>query len=185
MSDTKLPFECPSSLNEYLIPEKEFYIQNPHYNMLCTGAVVFNSEGKLLLIQRASDEKAFPNCWEVPGGKVDDDDETLLHAVARELKEETGLDVTKIVRKVAEFGWKEKHKRTAQDQSWLKHIFEVEVKEMKEIVLDPAEHQRYLFVTEKEVVNDKVGDVQLSYITPPNKAVKLEAFRLRRDAMSA
>jgi 8-oxo-dGTP pyrophosphatase MutT (NUDIX family) len=40
---------------------------------------------------------------EIPGGKVDDTDETLLHAAARELKEESGLTATRVVQKVQHF----------------------------------------------------------------------------------
>ena len=98
--------------------------------------------------------------------------------MVRELKEETGLNATKIVRKVAEFSWEERRGK------WLKLIFEVEVEEMK-VVLDPIEHEEYLFATEEEVKNDKVGDIVLTYITPPNKAVKLEAFRLRQEQAAA
>lgn len=57
------PFEYPSSLEEYMITEKQFYQRNPLYTKLATGAVVFNSDGKLLLVQRAASEKAFPNAW--------------------------------------------------------------------------------------------------------------------------
>jgi 8-oxo-dGTP pyrophosphatase MutT (NUDIX family) len=44
---------------------------------------------------------------EIPGGKVDDTDETLLHATARELKEETGLTATRVVQKVQHFDFKD------------------------------------------------------------------------------
>jgi isopentenyldiphosphate isomerase len=46
-----------------MVPEKEYIRLNPEYNVLCIGIVVFNPEGKLLLVQRAADEKAFPDCW--------------------------------------------------------------------------------------------------------------------------
>lgn len=57
------PFEYAPELQEYMVSEKEFLRQNPQYNVLVTGIAVFNNEGKLLLVQRAADEKAFPNCW--------------------------------------------------------------------------------------------------------------------------
>lgn len=50
---------------------------------------------------------------------MDDTDETILHAAARELKEETGLTATRVVRKVAQFtfsdGWRNRPTKT-----WLK-----------------------------------------------------------------
>lgn len=41
-------------------------------------------------------DKQLPGCWEIPGGGCDDDDESILHAVARELWEEVGLTTTRI-----------------------------------------------------------------------------------------
>lgn len=46
----------------------------------------------VLLILRDEASDAFPDCWALPGGMVEDD-ETSLSAAARELREETGLDL--------------------------------------------------------------------------------------------
>lgn len=176
--------EYSQSLEKYAIREEEYYKQNPQYQVVCTGAVIFNDEGKMLLVQRAKEEKAFPNFWEIPGGKVDDTDESLLHAVAREIKEETGLDVSRVVRKVGEFGWGETSKKTGREHVWRKLIFEVEVSN-SDVVLDPIEHQDFLYATEEDVVNDRSGEVALRWITPPNKAMNLEAFKLKREGDTA
>jgi hypothetical protein len=63
-------------------------------------------------------------------------------------------------------------------------IFEIEVKDTN-VTLDPMEHQQYLLASEEEVVKDLVGDVKLAYISPPNKQVKLDAFRLHKEAILA
>ena len=55
---------------------------------------------RLLLVQRAATERAFPNLWEVPGGSSEGTDPTVLHSVAREVFEETGLHLTRFVRQV-------------------------------------------------------------------------------------
>jgi 8-oxo-dGTP pyrophosphatase MutT (NUDIX family) len=112
---------------------------------------------------------------------VDDTDESILHAVARELKEETGLEAIKIVRKVGEFGWDEFSERRQERFVWRKFIFEVEVKKAEDVKLDPVEHQDYLWASEEEVNSDKAGNIPLSWITAPNKNMNLEAFRLRRE----
>ncbi|KAH7121207.1 NUDIX hydrolase domain-like protein [Dendryphion nanum] len=180
MSSPKTSFTYAAPLEKYKITEEEYLKQNTQYNILCTGAVIFNAEGKMLLVQRAKEEHAFPNCWEIPGGKVDDDDESILHAVAREVKEETGLDVTRVTRKVGEFGWEEFSEKRAKYVVWRKLIFEVEVANFN-IVLDPMEHQDYLYAAEEDIVNDKAGDVTLTWITAPNKAMNLDAFRQKRE----
>lgn len=117
---------------------------------------------------------------EIPGGKVDDTDSTLLHAAARELKEETGLIAKRVIRKVSHFTFADG--RPDKPITWLKLIFEMEVEDFN-VTLDSVEHQQYLFASEEEVKHDLVGDVKLAYISPPNKDVKLEAFRLRKEGV--
>jgi hypothetical protein len=63
MSSTTAPFHYPPSLQEYAVTAEEYLDQHPEYHVLCTGVVVFEKTGKLLLVQRAADEKAFPNFW--------------------------------------------------------------------------------------------------------------------------
>ncbi|KAK8063901.1 hypothetical protein PG996_008553 [Apiospora saccharicola] len=75
-----------------------------------TGATLENStdhdkqqeeEDRILLVQRAAHD-SMPLRWEVPGGACDDEDETVLHAVARELWEESGLRAAHIGPQVGE-----------------------------------------------------------------------------------
>jgi 8-oxo-dGTP diphosphatase len=54
------------------------------------GAFVFDPEGRVLVIQRATPPGE--GLWSVPGGKLEPN-ETLAQAVAREVREETGLVV--------------------------------------------------------------------------------------------
>jgi 8-oxo-dGTP pyrophosphatase MutT (NUDIX family) len=48
-------------------------------------------------LKRAAHEVYFPNVFELPSGKVDPEDLTIKHALAREVQEETGLDITGII----------------------------------------------------------------------------------------
>lgn len=49
------------------------------------GAIVFNTEGKVLLVQRSVTKTLLPNAWDIPCGTVDTKEETILHGVARQL----------------------------------------------------------------------------------------------------
>jgi hypothetical protein len=89
------------------------------------------------------------------------------------------------VRKVGEFEFGDYSKRRQMKVVWQKLIFEVEVKSLEKVVLDPVEHQDSLFATEEEVRSDSAGGVQLAWITPVNKDMNLEAFRLRREGRAA
>lgn len=119
---------------------------------------------------------------EIPGGKVDDTDETILHAAARELQEEAGLGAIRVVRKVAQLTFLDGRPGREQ-KTWLKLAFEMEVDNI-DVTLDPTEHQSFLYATEEEVIAGVVGDIKMAYMSPQSKAVKLEAFRLRREALA-
>ena len=54
------------------------------------GAIIFDDAGRVLVIQRGKPPSA--GLWSVPGGKLEPG-ETLAQAVAREVREETGLVV--------------------------------------------------------------------------------------------
>jgi 8-oxo-dGTP diphosphatase len=54
------------------------------------GAIVFDAQGRVLLVERARPPGA--GLWTVPGGRLEGA-ETLAQAVAREVREETGLVV--------------------------------------------------------------------------------------------
>ena len=56
----------------------------------CVGAVVHDADGRLLLVRRANDPGR--GQWSLPGGRVEPG-ESDASAVAREIHEETGLQV--------------------------------------------------------------------------------------------
>jgi 8-oxo-dGTP diphosphatase len=58
--------------------------------VVAVGAFVFDREGRILLVERGRPPGA--GLWTVPGGKLEMN-ETLAQAVAREVREETGLVV--------------------------------------------------------------------------------------------
>lgn len=59
--------------------------------MYVVVGIIINSQQEVFIAQRTSD-KYKGGLWEFPGGKVEQN-ETLLQALQRELKEEIGIDV--------------------------------------------------------------------------------------------
>jgi len=57
---------------------------------VAVGAFVFDRDGRVLLVERGTPPAL--GLWSVPGGKLEMN-ETLAQAVAREVREETGLSV--------------------------------------------------------------------------------------------
>ena len=185
-SPQPIQITVPPTLRQHTIPLSTFLSRNPQYTNLVIGALIFYPPTptrplRLLILQRASTEYAFPNLWEVPGGSSDPEDPTILHSAARETFEETGLRLMRFVREVGKGVPLGKTR-------WVKLSFEIEVVEMHErkaedevdgveIRLDPEEHQDYRWVTEEEVKEDRYP-----ITTSEQKAVMLEGFRLRKAA---
>src|SRR5665647_1672302 len=69
------------------------------YTGKTSTALVPYPDNKILLIKRNT--IPFKGYWALPGGRMDPD-ETIEQTIVREVKEETGLDVT-IVRKMGEY----------------------------------------------------------------------------------
>ena len=57
----------------------------------CVGAVIHDERGRVLLVRRAHEPGA--GLWSVPGGRIEAS-ESAMQAVAREVREETGLTVS-------------------------------------------------------------------------------------------
>ena len=58
-----------------------------------------DEENQFLLTLRSPEKKEYPLCWENPGGGVQWGEESLTAAL-RELKEETGISASIILKKV-------------------------------------------------------------------------------------
>ncbi|KAL9130018.1 MAG: hypothetical protein Q9217_001702 [Psora testacea] len=143
-TETPIQIHIPAPLHRHAIPLNSFLQAHPQYTNLAVGAFIFHPPTsssllslptedstpvpptpRLLLVQRAASEHAFPNLWEVPGGSSDEWDPTILHSAARETFEETGLKLTRFVREIGkgvEFG--------SRKRRWAKLSFEIEVQEL-------------------------------------------------------
>ncbi|RYP92283.1 hypothetical protein DL770_001596 [Monosporascus sp. CRB-9-2] len=150
-------------------------------------------EPRILLLQRAPTD-SMPLRWEVPGGACDHEDETLLHAVARELWEESGLRAASIEALVFSGSGIGTGTGTGvidhdvffsrRGLRVRKFSFVVGVEEgPAEVRLDPAEHVAFLWVTEEEARRGRHGDVALEFTTPRQREVVLEAFKMMRGGV--
>ncbi|EOX4904753.1 8-oxo-dGTP diphosphatase MutT [Vibrio alginolyticus] len=57
------------------------------------AAIIFNQDKSKIFITKRPDDKHKGGFWEFPGGKVESG-ESIEHALARELEEEVGIEVT-------------------------------------------------------------------------------------------
>lgn len=63
---------------------------NPPMHEVVVGALV--REGRVLLVHRSPNRRAYPNVWDLPGGHIEPG-ESELSALARELHEELGVRI--------------------------------------------------------------------------------------------
>ena len=199
-------------------------------DFIATGAIVFDhpipytggsaddgsatasqSQGpRVLLIQRAPQD-SMPLHWETPGGGCDDDDTSVLHACARELREEAGLTATAVgplvrcsAAGVDEGGAPGSLTRTPggpergevmgahffhtrRGKLVCKFYFVVDVPstQLAQVTLDPAEHVKFVWASEEEVLNQRMNGadgISLMFTTTEQRSVILEAFRLWKAA---
>ena len=142
-SQKPISIHIPPDLQHLAIPLQKFLEQHPSYSCLAVGAFIFSiSNGdspsdhpRLLQIQRAASERAFPNLWEVPGGSSELTDPTILHSVAREVFEETGLHLTRFIRQIGS-GTEFVTGPKSRPKPWLKLHFEIEVAELGRALLE-------------------------------------------------
>ena len=98
---------------------------------------------QILLVQRASNEEVYPNQWEFPGGHAEfGTDQTILEAVVREVREETGLQVESIRKEFMGFEYETSKGRSKQ----LNFVVTVRWEPGLEIMLNPEEHQAFRWV---------------------------------------
>lgn len=56
------------------------------------GAVIFNKDNQVLLLKRADTDVYKPGTWDLPGGKLEKD-EDLEDSIKREVKEEANIEI--------------------------------------------------------------------------------------------
>jgi mutator protein MutT len=71
---------------------KDKPIKGVDYIGVGIGAIIVNSEGKMLLAKRGRKAKNEKGKWEFPGGSVEFGD-TMKETIIREMKEELGIEI--------------------------------------------------------------------------------------------
>jgi 8-oxo-dGTP pyrophosphatase MutT (NUDIX family) len=62
-----------------------------HYGRQSSITLVFDHEGRVLVLRRGPTDPWKPGHWNFPGGRADPEDASAVHTAARELAEEAGI----------------------------------------------------------------------------------------------
>ncbi|KAF1344207.1 NUDIX hydrolase domain-like protein [Delphinella strobiligena] len=135
-SDVLYPPLHPAEIDLSLLTPATKFIDSPPLDLLkaqpipfshlVTAGAIFHKD-RLLLVQRSAAD-SYPGYWEIPAGSIDPADKSIRDALAREIREETGLTLKTVVQQVVpaetfNTGWDRKSKK------WLKCVFIVEITE--------------------------------------------------------
>lgn len=116
--------------------------------LIVNRCVVLNKQGKILLIQRSNKDDFDPGKWELPGGKLEQGQDTT-HALEREVLEEAGIIIiplTHIAYIYSEVNISGKYKGYT-------YVLIVGIaKHLDGKVFLSEEHDSYKWVTEKEAL---------------------------------
>jgi dATP pyrophosphohydrolase len=116
--------------------------------------VVYTRAGLVLLLRRAD----HPEFWQSVTGSMEWGDEQPAETAARELREETGIDVTpaaltdrRIQQRYVLFPqWRHKYAPDVSENT--EHFFSLELPDVVPVSLSPAEHGEYAWVPFAEAV---------------------------------
>ncbi len=136
----------------------------PIIQKIVLAGVIFNKQGKALILQRNENEDIYPGMWELPSGKREFF-ESSHDALVREIKEEAGLDI-EIVQPCSVFEYKIEKPNEIRDSTQINFVVTSNTSEVKL----SEEHQNYAWISK-----DKIDKYAMSNET--KKVIRL-AFSL-------
>jgi 8-oxo-dGTP diphosphatase len=130
---------------------KESDLKLKKNNMKVSLTVIFNREGKILILKRSNNTNWCPNCWAIVGGKIEKK-ENPSNALVREVWEETGIKLNKF-----------KFKKLIKNKDIIEYLYLSMVD--NDFVELNDEHTEYKWATIEDIkkLDNKVPDL-LEYI---------------------
>ncbi|KAJ7211329.1 NUDIX hydrolase domain-like protein [Mycena pura] len=148
-------FTFDDSLKKYSISQAGFLkTLGSQSDKLIVGIVISQNDtrgSRILVVQRAATERHYPDSYEIPGGKVEAEDETVLHAAVRETFEETGLQVVHFVGEFQPLTYTLERRSDGKPVTYLQLNFVANTEGPHKVTVNPTEHQAYKWVAEDEL----------------------------------
>lgn len=112
-------------------------------------AVVLNQAGKILVLIRSADDCARPSGYDFPGGGLEID-ENPTNGIRREIKEETGLEVSK-VKPIDTRSWRE-------DDGCFSVMIVFQAQATSDQVRVSQEHKNYQWMSKTELLSSDMPE---------------------------
>lgn len=171
-------------LKPYDATAKEWIAEHKKpWDGIATGNIVFNLAGKVLILQRASQDSKMDH-WETPGGTVEKIDDTIISEAARTFEETCNLVPETFARAVPGDDGELEEVLTDWEPSKVFGRFTfvvlVDVDSTTKVRLDPTKHKDFAWVTEEEVREQKFGQREISFTHEGVKQRLLETFSSKK-----
>lgn len=118
---------------------------------LIVHTVIFNDKKQILILKRSRTNDILPDCWDIPGGTLEDGEDPAVGA-ARETEEETGLNI----KNLGLFSYTS-NVDAGKNKQFVRLIF-IAAYPGGAISLSPEEHEEYKWVSIDEVQNYRLVD---------------------------
>ncbi|MFD9424463.1 NUDIX hydrolase [Streptomyces sp. NPDC060054] len=109
------------------------------------GALIRDPDDRIFVQRRSAGRRLFPHCWDVVGGAVEEG-ESLLDALRREIAEETGWRLRRVLARVSHEEW------TANGLRHIESDYVVEVDgDLSSPELERDKHTEFAWIAAEEV----------------------------------
>ena len=110
--------------------------------------LITNNKGEILILQRSKQNDVLPEYWDIPGGTLEDGEDPAVGAI-RETKEETGIDIFN-----PKLFFHTSKVDVEKNKQFVTLIFRAQCTD-PEVVLNLEEHQKFAWITPKEINQHK------------------------------
>ncbi len=118
---------------------------------IITHTLLVNPRGEILILQRSKKDNVLPGYWDIPGGTLEDGEDPAVGAI-REVKEETGIDISN-----PRLFFQKSNVDSQKNKQFITLIFQVKTTE-NAVVLNPEDHDAYKWIQLSEIQNFKTVD---------------------------
>ena len=135
------------------------YHPSLRYHNIAVGAIIFKrstaNPHKILLLRRAAHDSAFPNMFAIPGGHVEDVELNILHALKREVREETTMLVERVVVQIDPLSWVTEGPGRAEANGSITRFKNLQLSFVCDVKddafqIDPEEHSEGMWASKEE-----------------------------------